>query len=169
MKKINLTFSLLIAAFFAATNMFGQNIMFFEFNKTYSEIVTELQALNVEEIEFETAARPLTAHYDGFIAEYYFNHNRRLYKIEVTKTYSENKVMREAVRGAVDYFEVICEGVQRAQNPKNKTQIVKATKKERKFEMEITTFAKNDMEVTIMSVDDKHAPSQAYIEAHAAR
>lgn len=169
MKKINLTFSLFILGMFTIANLFGQNVMFLEFNKTYSEVVLELQALNVDEIEFETPARPLTAYYDGFTAAYYFNHNHRLYKVEVTKNYTQNHVMKDAVKGAVDYFEIVCDEVEHANDSKNKTQVIKAAQKERQFEMEITTFAKNDMEVTIIGIDNSHAPSQAYLNAHAAR
>ena len=153
----------------SSANLFGQNVMFLEFNKTYSEIVLELQELNVEEIEFETDSRPLTAYYDGFTASYYFNHHHRLYKVEVLKNYAETRVMKDAVKGAVAYFEIVCDEVEHVANSKNRTQTVKGGQKDRRFEMEITTFAKNDTEVTIIGIDNKYAPSAAYLNAHAAR
>lgn len=169
MKQIYLTFSLFLAGLLLLTNMFAQNVMFVGFNKTYEDVVAELQAMNVQEIELEKPSQPLTAYYDGFVAEYYFNHRHRLYKVEVKKNYDRTHEMKEAVKGAMEYFDMISEDVEHIPNTKDKSQMTRVNLKDRKFEMEITTFARNDTEVIIRGIDSEHAPSQAYMESHAAR
>lgn len=143
--------------------------MFVGFNKTYEDVVAELQAMHVQELELEKASQLLTAYYDGFVAEYYFNHRHRLYKVEVKKNYDRTHTMKEAVKGAMEYFEMVSENVEQVPNPKDKSQMTRVSLKDRKYEMEITTFARNDMEVIIRGIDNEHAPSQAYLESHAAR
>ncbi len=169
MKQIYLTTSLFLAGFLLLTNMFAQNVMFVGFNKTYEDVVAELQAMKVQELELEKPSQPLTAYYDGFVAEYYFNHRHRLYKVEVRKNYEKSHDMKEAVKGAMEYFGMISEDVAQILNPKDKSQMTQVNLKDRKFEMEVTTFARNDMQVIIRGIDNEHAPSQAYLETHAAR
>ncbi|MBX7240350.1 MAG: hypothetical protein K1X92_01280 [Bacteroidia bacterium] len=139
---------------------YSQNIMFFSFNDKYEKVTKELKSLPCDTLFQTDKTAPLTAFYDGFTAKYYFNTENRLYKIDVFKNYASVKDSREAVEGALVYFDKI--KAYMTSSTKTKYKKYKAHKKDNLYEMEVTTYADNDVEVRLGGWNKSLSPGEQY-------
>lgn len=134
----------------------AQNILFFNFGERYEKVIENLNKFPVDSTQSPTTNKPLTAYYDGFIAKYYFNLQEKLYKIEVSKNYELKKNAKDAVSGAIDYFDKIRAGMSTA-NVKG-TKVYRAKRKEHYYEMQEVFYADNDIDVFLVGWSGSLAP-----------
>ncbi len=154
--KSTLTLCFLLLFF----TVYTQNAMFFTFNEKYDKVYKELNYLDCDTLFQADKFAPLMARYDGFCARYYFNSFGRLYKIETTKTYASAKDSKEAVDGALEYFEKI--KAQMNSTSKSQYKKYKAHRKDNIYEIEITTYADNDIEVKLSGWNKSLHPGDNY-------
>lgn len=147
-----LTLSFLIQIYWVQ----AQNILFFNFGEKYEKVIENLNKFPVDSSEIQTANKPLTAYYDGFIAKYYFNSQEKLYKIEVSKNYELKKNAKDAINGALEYFTKI-RGSISTSNVKG-TKVYRAKRKEHYYEMQEVFYADNDIDVFLVGWSGTLAP-----------
>ena len=141
-------FIILFILFQVPLHNFAQNILFFHFGERHEKVIENLNKFPVDSIEMDTKIKPLIAYYDGFIARYHFNPTGKLYKIEVSKNYDVKRNAKEAVNGALDYFEQIHANMNNT-NIKG-AKVYRAKQKEHYYEMQEVTYADNDMDVFLV-------------------
>lgn len=151
MKNLFILFILLIPL-----RSFSQNILFFNFGERHEKVIENLNKFPVDSLEMDTKLKPLTAYYDGFIARYHFNQTGKLYKIEVSKNYDLKKNSKEAVNGALDYFDEI-HATMNNTNIKG-TKVYRAKQKEHYYEMQEVNYADNDIDVFLVGWSGNLSP-----------
>jgi hypothetical protein len=151
MKNLFILFILLIPL-----HSFSQNILFFNFGEKYEKVIENLNKFPVDSLEMDTKLKPLTAYYDGFIARYHFNQTGKLYKVEVSKNYDVKKNSKEAVNGALDYFDEI-HATMNNTNIKG-TKVYRAKQKEHYYEMQEVNYADNDIDVFLVGWSGNLSP-----------
>ena len=139
---------------------FSQNVMFFNFNERYEKVIKELKSYPCDSLYQTDKAAPLIAFYQGFKARYYFNGYNRLYKVEVSKIYDSQKDAKEAVDGALVYFDKI--RAYMTSSTKYKYKKYRAHRKDNMYEIEVTTYAENDIEIRLDGWNENLQPADQY-------
>lgn len=136
----------------------AQNIMFMPFNSHYEYVIAQLDSLPAKK-ELPKGKRPLTAYYDGFEAQYFFNKNNCLYKVVCKKTYEDTRVMTNSVNGALTYFKIVDMDLYNDLNV-GRSKHYKNYHSTSTYEIEIIKYTASDIEVRIMGTQHDFEPKQ---------